>query len=117
MKDQVASALHSANENRLRRYAIRRDVMADRMTVAAALADPACATAFVVDVLSWQHRWGEHRAELFLRRTQVCTPFCRAGQLTERQRVVIARELRTSSLHPAGNPLPIETTACDGEAA
>lgn len=84
------------NAIRLERARIRRDVGAGRMTVAAALAHPACHKARVVDVLSWQRRWALITAERFLAQGEFfCTPFQTAGNLSERQRALIAKALRT----------------------
>jgi hypothetical protein len=64
------------------------------MTVAAALADPACVNARVAEVLSWQRWWAEFRAERFLRVNRVCSPYATCSQLTDRQRMLIAKALR-----------------------
>ena len=96
MSTQRMDALATANAIRLERSRMRRDIGAGRVTVAVGLAAPCCATAMVMDVLSWQHRWTLGRAERFLNETAVCTPWQTAGRLTDRQRVLIARSLRTT---------------------
>jgi hypothetical protein len=93
---QNMDALHLANQLRLARAQARKDVGAGRRTVADVLADPCCATARVHEVLMWQARWGVQSANRFLRVHEICTPFQTAGNLTERQRVLIAKALRVS---------------------
>lgn len=103
MTDQRQSieALAYGQAIRLERARVRRDVHAQRITVAAALANPVCATAPVVDILAWQRLWGEYRAERFLRENQICTPFAVAGQLTDRQRMLVSRALRLNERQAA----------------
>lgn len=92
---QHLQALKLANTLRLGRGQARKDVAASRRTVADVLADPCCANARVAEVLAWQPRWGEAKAGRFLMEHDVCTPFQTAGHLTDRQRALIARALRT----------------------
>lgn len=101
MSDQIRNALQSANDRKARRYEIRQAVAGGRQTVAAALADPACATARVVEVLAWQRYWAEFKAERFLLVHHICSPFAVAGQLTDRQRALVAKALRTDDRQEA----------------
>jgi hypothetical protein len=96
--EQRAAALKLANANKRRQGELRKDVGAGRVTVAHAIGDPALANKLVIDVLSWQSYWGLGRAEAFLRVTKVCTPYAKAGQLTVRQRALIARQLRVKGI-------------------
>lgn len=98
MTAQHLLALERANLVRIRQAQLRRDVGAGRTTVSHALADPAVAKLLLVDVLAWQHRWRVGTAERFLRAhvdDLFCSPWCKAGQLTDRQRALLARALRT----------------------
>lgn len=93
--EQALQALQLANVARLARAQVRQGVAAGRMTVTAALADPACAAVRAAEVLAWQRRWSECRAERFLLNHDICSPFAEARSLTDRQRALVARALRT----------------------
>lgn len=80
-------ALSLAQDTRLTRSQVRKDVDAGRLSLAQALEHPACATAYVVHVVAYQRRWGMLRAEKALR--GICSCFQLAGELTARQRSLI----------------------------
>lgn len=96
--EQTMTALAKANHHRLARADVVAEIAAGRRTVADALADPCCATARVLDMLTWQHHWGVLKAERFLEETKICSPFQVAGALTDRQRALIARELHPTAV-------------------
>lgn len=98
---QHMAALQDADNTRRERYRCRQDVGAGRMTVAAALNHPSCQTARVIDVLAWQRYWAGYRSERFLLENRICSPFMVAKNLTERQRVLIAKALRLSERQAA----------------
>lgn len=98
-----------ANETRVARARIRHQVNDGSISVLQAVNDPSCATATVATVLSWQRRWLDLRAERFLMSTGVCSPFCLARDLTDRQRHMLAKALGVQ-VHDDGQkraPVPL----------
>jgi hypothetical protein len=87
---QYMDALERANEVRLERARVKRDVATGRMSLAAAMGSPCCGTLCVADLLMCQRRWGRIRALRTLRtlrigeHREVCS-------LTDRQRALLVR--------------------------
>lgn len=97
---QHLQALSLANETKNERARVRGLVGRGQMNVAHALDMECCKTARVVDVLMWQPRWGMNAAKRFVDEhpDTFLTAFTTAGQLTDRQRALIARALRTEEI-------------------
>ena len=84
-------ALKKANRVRLARAELKRKVSAGEITAASVLHDPPAEaeTMTVFDLLTAQHRWGDHRARGILRVAQV--PETKpVGRMTLRQRFHVA---------------------------
>lgn len=89
--DQYMPALARAQEIRLHRCKVRRELRAGSTTLAAALADPMLSTMPVGELLCAQYRWSEGRAIKALaacdiRVGMVAATHKQVGTLTERQR-------------------------------
>ena len=92
---QRLRALERANEIRLARAEIKRRIADGGVSVAEILRDPPLeATSWAIgDVLTSQRRWGSSRCRKFLMRHHI-TETKPVGALTERQRRLLAAELR-----------------------
>lgn len=89
---QARKALAIANEVRLERAQVKRDLRDGRLTVAEAMDRPCCATMSVESLLAAQHRWGTKRAGRTLSAVSI-NPARRLGALTDRQRAVLLAAL------------------------
>lgn len=84
-------ALKRANEVRFGHCDLKRDILAGRVNVIAALTDPRAAGSLTVaDLLCAQRRWGRTRARKFLQRVEV-SESRRVDALTSRQRRLISK--------------------------
>jgi hypothetical protein len=83
---QHLQALAAANEIRLARAGLRRDVHAGRATIADALGAHCAQSMTVIDLLMCQHRWGRERALRALAHLGLRSERRRVSDLTERQR-------------------------------
>lgn len=101
MSAQSMRALDQANAIRLMRLGLRREVRA--MTkddglrrIAALLVDdhPALRSAAVYDVLGWPRKMYERQAKAVMSEAAIMSLTRECGQLTQRQRAVLADELR-----------------------
>jgi hypothetical protein len=96
---QRLRALERANEIRLARAELRRNI-ADGETSAAdvILAPPCAAVSWAIgDMLMSQRRWGATRCRKFLLRNQINETKA-IGALTERQRRLLAEQLESSQV-------------------
>lgn len=82
--EQRMEALAKANAVRYARSAVKRALAAGEITLAEALADPACENMLVADVLKAQHRWGKARVRRAMREAQIA-PTAVVWRLTARQ--------------------------------
>jgi len=82
------TALARANEIRLARSRVKRDLRAGRLTLADALEHPAVQTMTLAALLDAQERWGDVRVTAFLARLSI-SPSRRIGDLTPRQRQTV----------------------------
>ena len=92
---QALEALSYGQEIRLARTAIKREVASGATDLADVLdAPPVCmGSAPIVQVLTWQHRWGADRASRLLRRVRI--PEMRlVRDLSDRQRRLLVSALR-----------------------
>ncbi len=91
---QRLRALERANEVRLARAELKRRIAEGEVSAAEViLACPQEASSWSVrEVLMSQHRWGKERCRKFLERNGI-HELKRVGQLTDRQKQVLAREL------------------------
>lgn len=94
---QRMSALMRANEIRLDRAALRRQIARGEVTAAAAILEcPDCACSWPIgDLLACQWRWGGTRVRKFLARSHVQESKA-VGSLTPRQRRMLATMLGAS---------------------
>jgi hypothetical protein len=97
---QRMSALERANAVRLSRARLRRDVATGRRSAQDVILDPPAeaVTATVGEMLAWQRGWGSVRVERFLaelgaERLAFVSPVRALGDVTLRERSVIARRL------------------------
>lgn len=97
---QRLQALSRANDVRMRRAELKRDIAACRVPVAAVLADPEwwLASMWVIDLLLAAPRCGRAKATEALKRAG-CSPRARVGELTERQQAVLVRALEPRARH------------------
>lgn len=89
---QRMSALARAQEVRVARARVKRDVGAARMTLEQAMREPCCQTMRFVDLLLCQPRWGRVRTAKALRSLKVSngiTDGRTIGKLTARQREML----------------------------
>ncbi len=91
---QRLRALARANEVRLARAELKRQVAQGRVSAAEVILDcpPAAGSWTVGDLLMSQRRWGVTRCRKFLARNQI-SEIKQIGTLTERQRGVLAAQL------------------------
>lgn len=82
---QHVSALAKANELRLARAQVKRDLCAGRRTIADVLDEPSVQTMRVAALLAAQNRWGAKRARETVRQVP-CSEFLAVRDLTPRQR-------------------------------
>ena len=94
---QRLRALERANHVRLARAELKRRIAHGHMTVAELLLEPPpeAASWAIGDVLMSQRRWGTTRCRKFLSGNQI-TETKPVGTLTERQRRLLAGQLRDS---------------------
>lgn len=85
MAPQHLRALAAANETRLARAAVKRDMRSGSVSAADALDLPCVQSMRVLDLLAAQYRWGPARARQVLRRA-MCSDALLVGALTDRQR-------------------------------
>lgn len=109
---QRLRALGRANEVRLARAELKRRIADGELDAAEViLACPAEARSWPVgDLLMNQRRWGSSRCRKFLARNQI-SEIKEIGTLTERQRLMLAAQLRTcdrerASLEPTVQHTP-----------
>lgn len=99
MNAQCARALLTANEVRIGKSLLRREVRDGLLTLDAALDDPRARTLTIYELLCAQHRWGHLRAERVLRprrdgRTgRDIWPFRRVGELTENEKQLVRQRV------------------------
>jgi hypothetical protein len=93
---QRLRALERANEVRLARAELKRRIAQGRVSAAdVILASPPEALSWQVgELLMSQRRWGSTRCRKFLGRNQI-SEIKEIGKLTERQRLLLARQLRS----------------------
>lgn len=96
---QHMAALERANRVRIRRAEIKRQLSAGVRTLESALADEACATARVTDLLLALNRLGPVKCGKLLAELRL-SPNKLAGALTDRQRGALLARV-------AGEPLPL----------
>lgn len=86
---QTMEALVAANRMRSGQFVLKQEVHAGKATLAEALTDSrVSAKTTVVDLLTWQRRWGTKRARKAVHRAAI--PESKpAAKLTERQRGVL----------------------------
>ena len=97
---QHMQALARANEVRLARAALKRDIAAGRLAAADAVIDcpPETENMTLIELLTSQKRWGRTRARKFL--SGMLLPENKSlGTLTERQRQMLYRELSSPGDH------------------
>ena len=86
---QYMDALARANEVRLARPALKREILDGSLSIADALDDPRAASMTVYQLLSAQRQWGRLRASSVLRGLRIGeTQY--VGKLTLRRRRVLA---------------------------
>lgn len=85
MSDQARAALVVANDVRVRRAALKRQLAAGEVTLAEALADPVCAKANLATILMCVPNMGRTTTNVVLKRIGA-SPFTLVGALTVRQR-------------------------------
>lgn len=90
-RSQVLTALAMANEARLERGRIRKNIRDGRVPLARVLAErpKALSTMRLTDLLQCLPRYGEYRALRACRRAGL-SPWLTVGQLTDRQAAVLA---------------------------
>jgi hypothetical protein len=96
-KPQHLAALERANEIRLARAQVKRDLKADPQLIFDLLdnPDPCLSTAPVEEILRCLPRFGPHRINQVVRPAGV-NPYREIGMLTVRQREALACQLRQS---------------------
>lgn len=100
-KPQHLSALDRANQVRLGRAELKREVASGERSAADVILEPpeVVASMTVADLLMSQHRWGRRRTRSAL--AAVMVPELKSlGSLTDRQREVLAAFLRGESVDP-----------------
>ncbi len=102
---QRMQALERANQIRLARAELKRRIAQGRMSAAEViLGCPEAASSWSVgELLMSQRRWGNSRCQKFLRRMQI-NELKPIGQLTERQRQLIAAQLDSCTLVSSFEP-------------
>lgn len=92
---QRLRALERANEIRLARAELKRRIAVGELSAADLILDPphAASNWAIAELLLSQRRWGSTRCRKFLARNQI-TETKAIGALTERQRRVLAVQLR-----------------------
>lgn len=91
MSVQSMAALAHANEVRLARSALKRDVRAGTVGLEEALAAPCAQEMDLRDLLMAQRDWGERRADGFME--DLCFDrLCRVGQVLPAHRAEVAAE-------------------------
>jgi hypothetical protein len=110
---QRLRALTRANEVRLARAELKRRIAQGRVSAAEViLASPPEAQSWQVgELLMSQRRWGTTRCRKFLGRNQI-SELKEIGSLTERQRLLLARQLR--SCEPSTHELDEVAIAREG---
>lgn len=95
---QALEALALANQVRNDRAVVKRQVKSGELTVVEVLADPpvCCETMAVGELLRAQRDWGPRRCRRLLSRASV-SEIRRIGDLTERQRSLIADLTRSTN--------------------
>ncbi|MHB1571697.1 MAG: hypothetical protein ACYC0H_21180 [Solirubrobacteraceae bacterium] len=96
---QPLRALEKANEIRLARADLKRRIAIGQVSAAEVILDcPVAADRWPIgDLLMSQHRWGSTRCRKFLSSTQI-TETRPVGQLTDRQRRVLADSLQRAGI-------------------
>lgn len=87
---QYMDALDRANEVRLERAQVKRDVATGRMSLQAAMGSACCGTLYIADLLMCQRRWGRIRALRTLGALRI-GEHREVRSLTDRQRVLLVR--------------------------
>lgn len=82
---QHVASLAKANELRLARAEIKRDLAAGRTSIGQVLDEPSVQTMRVAALLAAQNRWGAHRARRIVTNVP-CSEFLAVSDLTPRQR-------------------------------
>lgn len=97
---QRLRALERANDVRTRRARLKRDIGACRVTAASVLAESPdwVASMWVVDLLLAAPRCGKAKAHAAMRRAGV-SPRVTVGELSDRQRMVLAAALERRPEH------------------
>ena len=109
---QRLRALERANAVRLGRAELKRRIAVGEVSVAEViLAPPLPAQSWAVsELLMSQRRWGSTRCRKFLQRNHI-NEIKPLGQLTERQRRMLAAQLGTCELHELGLVDPVRAPA------
>ena len=107
---QRLQALERANEIRLARASLKRQIAYGKISAADVILDPPreAGSWAIAELLLSQRRWGDTRCRKFLLRNQI-SETKPLGALTDRQRRVLAMQLSptaTSQLPPAAIPQP-----------
>jgi hypothetical protein len=97
---QRLQALERANEIRLARAELKRRIAYGAMSAAEVILEPPCeANSWAIgDLLLSQRRWGHTRCRKFLMRNQI-NETKPVGALTDRQRRILADQLRSAVAH------------------
>ena len=100
---QRLRALERANEIRLARAVLKRQIADGRITAAEVILSPPCAAMSwaIGDLLMSQRRWGATRCRKFLLRNQI-NENRSIGALTERQRRLLADQLCSRATREEG---------------
>src|ERR1700690_3597785 len=83
------AALEVANRGRFAHADVKREVGAERLSIARALEDPRAASMSIYDLLASQRRWGSVRTTRFLEAVKI-GELRRVDSLTHRQRGLLA---------------------------
>jgi hypothetical protein len=98
---QRLQALERANEIRLARAELKRQIAYGKVSAADVILDPplAASTWAIAELLLSQRRWGDTRCRKFLLRNQI-SETKPLGTLTDRQRRVLAQQLSCAAAEP-----------------
>jgi hypothetical protein len=95
--EQSMVALEYANEVRLRRREVKRQIAAGTLSIAVALVEPACEKMSVYDLLCAQYQWGRDRTVRTLSGLMIGEQR-HVGELTDRQRGLIVRACKERAI-------------------
>lgn len=101
--EQAEQALKRANKIRLARAQAKRDIRSGRKSIEQALRLSCVQSMKVWDLLCAQYRWGEHKARVVMESAGVGA-HCLVGDLTKRQRTLIAHPPAIEPPSVTGSP-------------